>query len=719
MSDEENQSDVYLDKKSHHGKRKKLDKNFTGPVEKRCCTDILCCILFILFINGYILLGLVAWVHGDPQESAYPTDSEGHFCGLKDTPYENKSILFYFNLFSCTSPSVLKNLQCPTTQICVSKCPEKFYTYAEMQYEYLRGKKYWNYYRQFCKSNLSEPSKTLSQIIVDDDCPTAIFPSKPFLQRCFPDFSNDNGTLTVGNKTRFQDGNGTQRNALELRTAANHINKILNSRDIAVKIFEDFAVIWHWILIGFIIAFILSWLFVILLRYTAGFLFWFFILGVIGVLSYGIWHCYHEYSSLPEKPGSQLTIYNIGIQTDISMYFHLKQMWFALMIILCIIEFLVIILLVFLRKRICIAIALLKEGSKAIGSIPSTLLYPVYTFIVLSICICYWVVIAIYLITSGLPVYKVISPRGLCKYENTTCDPEIFNTTEISKACPGSRCNFAYYDGKTLYHQYITFFHIFNTFVFIWLINFVTALGQCTLAGAFATYYWALKKPDDIPSYPVFTSFGRAVRYHTGSLAFGSLILASVQFFKVTLEYLDTQLKDSENKLSKLLLCCLRCCFWCLEKVVRFLNRNAYIMIALYGKNFCKSARGAFNLLTRNVFKVALLDQITDFILLLGKLLVTACVGTLAFLFFTQRIPRILEGPTSLNFYWVPLMTVIIGSYLIAHGFFSIYIMCIETTFICFLEDLERNDGSAEKPYYSSKSLMKILKEKSSQNKKQ
>lgn len=29
-----------------------------------------------------------AWVHGDPRRVAYPTDSEGHFCGLKGTPYE-------------------------------------------------------------------------------------------------------------------------------------------------------------------------------------------------------------------------------------------------------------------------------------------------------------------------------------------------------------------------------------------------------------------------------------------------------------------------------------------------------------------------------------------------------------------------------------------------------------------------------------------------------
>lgn len=40
--------------------------------------------------------------------------------------------------------------------------------------------------------------------------------------------------------------------------------------------------------------------------------------------------------------------------------------------------------------------------------------------------------------------------------------------------------------------------------------------------------------------HPLFSS----LRYHTGSLAFGSLILASVQMFKVIVEYLDRRLKS-------------------------------------------------------------------------------------------------------------------------------------------------------------------------------
>ena len=35
--------------------------------------------------------------------------------------------------------------------------------------------------------------------------------------------------------------------------------------------------------------------------------------------------------------------------------------------------------------------------------------------------------------------------------------------------------------------------------------------------------------------------------------------------------------------------------------------------------------------------------------------------------------------------------------------------MAVDTLFLCFLEDIERNDGSADKPYFMSSDLKKIL----------
>ncbi|XP_077202242.1 choline transporter-like protein 2 isoform X6 [Paroedura picta] len=686
-----------------HGTPQKYDPTFKGPIYERGCTDIICCILLMVAVVGYVAVGVVAWTQGDPRKVIYPTDSRGQFCGQKGTPNENKPFLFYFNIMKCASPSVLLEFQCPTTQICVEKCPDQYLTYLQASAQNI------DYYKQFCVPGFKNLKKSPPEVLRDGDCPAMITPSKPLAHRCLPAINAKKGVIMVGNQTVFDDGHGHQRNVTDLVEGAKKANVVLEARQVAMKIFEDYTVSWYWIILGLVISMVVSFIFIVLLRFLAGIMVWVMIVLVILVLGYGIFHCYMEYAALKGQAGSDVSLKDLGFQTDLRVYLHLRQTWLAFMIILCITEVVIILLLIFLRKRILIAIALIKEASKAIGHIMTSLLFPLYTFFLVCLCIAYWASTAVFLSTSNEAIYKVFNETE-CNYTGTTCNPETFNTSSVAKQCPDARCLFAFYGGETAYHKYLIIFQIYNAFMFFWLANFVIALGQVTLAGAFASYYWAFKKPDDMPAFPIFSSFGRALRYHTGSLAFGSLILALVQIIRVLLEYLDHRLKAAENKFAKFLLTCLKCCFWCLEKFIKFLNRNAYIMIAIYGTNFCTSARNAFFLLMRNIIRVAVLDKVTDFLLFLGKLLIVGSVGILAFFFFTQRIKPIQDSAPSLNYYWVPILTVVIGSYLIAHGFFSVYAMCVDTLFLCFLEDLERNDGSAEKPYFMSSNLKKLLK---------
>uniref|UniRef100_A0A672LJX6 Choline transporter-like protein n=1 Tax=Sinocyclocheilus grahami TaxID=75366 RepID=A0A672LJX6_SINGR len=632
--------------KAELGEPHKFDPTFRGPVHHRGCTDVLCCVIFVIVILGYIVLGTV----GELRSLTYASAER----------VVNKAILFYFNILQCANPTVLINLQCPTTQVIQT-------LFAN--------------YLSFC----------LSWIALY----LALYASLSFLF-----------TPAVCIQVPRQICH-LHRHAIQLQTG---ITSLLDAKEVGIKIFEDYASSWFWILIGLVISMLISLIFILLLRFTAGFLFWMVIFGVIAAL--GIWHCYWEYSSLKGKPDSDITISDIGFQTDFRVYLQLSQTWLIFMISLAVIEAIIILVLIFLRNRVRIAIALLKEGSKAIGCIMSTLFYPIITFLLLAICIAYWAVTAVFLASSGDAVYKVMSTLPNCKYTNLTCDPETFSQSNVTKLCPGSQCTFAFYGGESLYHRYIFVLQLCNLLVFLWLVNFTIALGQCTLAGAFASYYWALRKPADIPPCPLASSFGRALRYHTGSLAFGALILSIVQFIRIILEYLDHKLKGAHNAFTRFLLCCLKCCFWCLEHFIKFMNRNAYIMISIYGKNFCASARDAFFLLMRNVMRVAVLDKVTDFLLFLGKLLISGSVGVLAFFFFTRQIPVIQEEVPSLNYYWVPLLTVIFGSYMIAHGFFNVYAMCVDTLFLCFLLDLEKNNGSVSRPYYMGSSLRAILNKK-------
>uniref|UniRef100_A0A2I3HCL9 Choline transporter-like protein n=1 Tax=Nomascus leucogenys TaxID=61853 RepID=A0A2I3HCL9_NOMLE len=572
-----------------YGKPVKYDPSFRGPIKNRSCTDVICCVLFLLFILGYIVVGIVAWLYGDPRQVLYPRNSTGAYCGMgenKDKPY-----LLYFNIFSCILStniiSVAENgLQCPTPQMVITSLQQEL-------------------------------------------CPSFLLPSAPALGRCFPWTNVTPPSLPgITNDTTIQQG-------------ISGLIDSLNARDISVKIFEDFAQSWYWILVALGVALVLSLLFILLLP-------------------------------------------------------------------------ILLLVVIFLRQRIRIAIALLKEASKAVGQMMSTMFYPLVTFVLLLICIAYWAMTALYPLPTQPYVLWAsnISSPGCEKVPiNTSCNP---TAQPVNSSCPGLMCIFQGYSSKGLVQRSLFNLQIYGVLGLFWTLNWVLALGQCVLAGAFASFYWAFHKPQDIPTFPLISAFIRTLRYHTGSLAFGALILTLVQIARVILEYIDHKLRGVQNPVARCIMCCFKCCLWCLEKFIKFLNRNAYIMIAIYGKNFCVSAKNAFVLLMRNIVRVVVLDKVTDLLLFFGKLLVVGGVGVLSFFFFSGRIQGLGEDFKSphLNYYWLPIMTSILGAYVIASGFFSVFGMCVDTLFLCFLEDLERNDGSLDRPYYMSKSLLKILGKK-------
>ncbi|KAE8281996.1 Choline transporter-like protein 4 Solute carrier family 44 member 4 [Larimichthys crocea] len=700
---------------SEYGEPAQFDPTFNGPIKKRGCTDIICCILFMAVILGYAVVGILAWLYGDPRHVLYPRNSTGWFCGTG--PNKDRPNLFYFDFLKCASSvnvmaTALNGFQCPTTQVCVESCPDMFWAVGVDKY--FSGVKPADVFNQsLCvpSIDLKNTREDVSQIINKELCPFFTVPTTSVLGRCLPDiaalgnipssFSGIPGLPSTINDTINTIKNGT-----------GDVVNGFNARDVGIQIFEDFSSSWPWILIGLLIAMAVSMLFLLLLRFTAPVMVWVLIIGVLGAGAYGIWHCYWEYDNYKQ---ASATISDVGFTTNFKVYLQVQETWLAFLIIISVAEAIILLTIIFLRTRILIAIALLQESSRAISHMMSSLLYPLITFVLLVVCVAYWGATALYLATSGNPIYRVVALNSTaegCERINGSvdCDPQNFTASDYSE-CSSASCIFIKYNDEGLFQRNLFNLQIYNVVAFLWCVNFVIALGQCTLAGAFASYYWAFTKPDDIPMFPLTASFIRSLRYHVGSLAFGALILTLVQLVRMILEYIDHKTRAAQNPCARFLMCCLKCCFWCLEKFIKFLNRNAYIMIAIYGKNFCVSARNAFMLLMRNIIRVVVLDKVTDLLLFFGKLLVVGGVGVLSFFFFSGRI--LLPGNTfrseTLNYYWMPIITVVFGSYLIAHGFFSVYNMCVDTLFLCFLEDLERNDGSLQKPYFMSKNLMKIL----------
>ena len=75
------------DIKQRHGTAHKHDPNFRGPTKNRGCTDILCLLLLIAFVVGWVIVGVFAIQWGNPMILLYPSNSKGEICGQGDYRY--------------------------------------------------------------------------------------------------------------------------------------------------------------------------------------------------------------------------------------------------------------------------------------------------------------------------------------------------------------------------------------------------------------------------------------------------------------------------------------------------------------------------------------------------------------------------------------------------------------------------------------------------------
>jgi hypothetical protein len=246
-----------------------------------------------------------------------------------------------------------------------------------------------------------------------------------------------------------------------------------------------------------------------------------------------------------------------------------------------------------------------------------------------------------------------------------------------------------YISNKTL--TYLMLYHLFGGY---WTLNFLHAMGECIIAGAIASWYWVRDK-HEVPSSPVLRSTWHVIRYHLGSLLFGALILSIVQFLRFLLHRFEQTMKGKEDRLSKFFLRCVDCILACFERFIKFLNTNAYIMVAIYGYSFCEGARRGFTLLATNFLRVSALNCVSTFLIFLGKLFVCMTTTLISFLVFTRY------NNDNLADYMLPLIVICILSYAIAVAFFSVFDMAADTLLLCFCEDCERNDGTEQKPYYT------------------
>jgi hypothetical protein len=109
-----------------------------------------------------------------------------------------------------------------------------------------------------------------------------------------------------------------------------------------------------------------------------------------------------------------------------------------------------------------------------------------------------------------------------------------------------------------------------------------------------------------------------------------------------------------------------------LEKIMKFINRNAYIIVAVKGYNYCHSALRALKLIVNNALRLAAVNVIGDALIFLGKMTVVAACGCIAFLM--SSITRFSDptSPTYLSSPAVPVILACLSSYVVSSIFFAV-----------------------------------------------
>lgn len=653
--------------------KKQFDPKFKGPIEwsERRCRDVWMILIYVAFWVGLAIVAWFGWAAGDPYRLLNGVDSFGNVCGRK-----NEILATSFNFTSpnqgldMTNQAYVLNmdpLDFNSIKLCVEACPVKSQIGGKVG-GFLTG----SVPQQFCLNsallpltNSSTANSTYNNYFSDasqagkygsdkNGCPKTIIASLPLMNRCIP---------TGG-------------------AASDVINGVMDSIDVggvAQDFMSDLQTSWSALAIILGATMVVAILFILLMRCFAYVMIWIAYWSLLVCTAGGIGLLWFMWSG--KDAAYKLDIANnitttASAKSNVDLFFGLAIGW-------SILGGIFFVLLIFMRKRIALVVALFQEAGKCIATMPSILFYPLFTLCSASVCIVYFGLVGLYLFSAG----------------TTTVDEyqHVSYPTNMD-------------------YRYMSLYHLFG---FYWSFEFTLAFQEAVLAGCAATWYFTRDKSDI--SFAVPHAMWRTIRFSLGSLLFGALIIAIIKIIRFLLHYFESKIKKlSENStLATFIIKCVDCCLWCCEKCMKFLNRNAYIEMAIYGKSFCRSAMNAFAILLRNALRVAAINSIGDLVLFVCKLIITA-VGVVASFFYFQYSEKItgalgadanstLGAADEVQYESLQILVCGIFSYFIACMFIGVYEMLIDTIFICFAEDSERNDGTAQKPYFMSTNLLKFM----------
>ncbi len=315
------------------------------------------------------------------------------------------------------------------------------------------------------------------------------------------------------------------------------VYEVLNSgTEIITNLFSFLFRSWRVLIICIVLAFLFSFTYIVLVRIFTAVLVW--------VTIFLTWIAIAALGAFLTWQGVSLRFQYLAKSLDATVANVIMGIGVGVCAIALVYGFAIIFLFFFIRK----AIGIIQEASKAVALMPTIVGLPITFGAAFLLFFAYWILVAVFLWSSGTSNIQRLAVRYTLDY----------------------------------YSQAIFAYHIFGLF---WISAFLLYWEYAIIAGSIATWYFRRDKRMSIVGSPIIRAAVRTTLCHLGSIAFGSLIVAVIQMMRYLFERTQRELRKAlgNNKISKYLVWLVRALLFVFEIIVRFLNKQAFIQMSIYG----------------------------------------------------------------------------------------------------------------------------------------
>lgn len=342
-------------------------------------------------------------------------------------------------------------------------------------------------------------------------------------------------------------------------------------------------------------------------------------------------------------------------------------------------------IIVFARKRILIAIQVIKSAGRSFGDMPMMAFFPIGPLALTIGFFFGWLWTAIYIFSAGVVTNEEL-PDGFSAGQTFAAEGDLFPLN-------GTYPRLDYDD--TIQEGFAPHF-----FLLLWVVQIGVYFTFTVIAGAVANWYFTERDEDgnkirgsgqyELSDRAVCKSCCRTSRYHLGTIIYAALIIAIIQFVRWCVRYMERLMSANgkpPNKIQKILFRVVDCFLWCLECCLDKVSKNSLIWVSIYGDAFCPAVCGSFKLVWANMARVAVITFFSTIVTTIGKIMIplmttAMCAGILIFM---DPYKSELSSPI------YPLVMIFIISLSVALMFLTVFDTAIDTVFMCFLLDEKHN----------------------------